>query len=102
MTTEFYAQTENIGEASNLAKRCENDVSDTINGLLRRTDSTLANWSGPASNAYRTAVAKWQGDASQILAALDGMSRALAKSQANYDEIEASHVAGLENFTYSI
>jgi WXG100 family type VII secretion target len=102
MTTEFYAETENIAQASSLAKGCELEVDDIIKGLVRRTDSTLANWSGPASNAYRAAITKWQADADQILQALDGMSRSLARSQANYDETEAQHVTGLENFTYAI
>jgi WXG100 family type VII secretion target len=102
MTTEFSVETGSIAEAATLTKQCEGDISDTVAGLIQRTQSTLAEWAGPASTAYHAAITKWQSDATQILEALDGMSRSLDRSQANYDATEKAHVTGLENITYSI
>jgi WXG100 family type VII secretion target len=102
MSSQFSVETGSIAESAALTKQVEADVSETIAGLMQRTQATLAEWTGPAANAYRAALTQWETDAKQILTALDGTSRALTRLQNNYDETEATHVRGLENLTYSL
>src|SRR5947208_1815395 len=95
MTTQYQARTANISEAAGATKQCHDQISEITEGLVSRTQSTLSVWQGPASDAYRVALTKWNRNAQEILSTLDQMSRALTQSQVNYEDTETRHVQAL-------
>ncbi|GIT80764.1 hypothetical protein LLS1_24330 [Leifsonia sp. LS1] len=102
MSVEFAAQTGSIADAAHATQTCANEIEEVVQGLVSRTSAQLEGWQGPAADAYRRAVEKWNGDARSILDALTSIARALSVSQENYDQAETEHLTALEKFTYAI